>query len=400
LPQFHNIKDLFATLNRGEKLVSDLFEKRKKINYKLDEALEIIGVDEDVVQKLIDKGIVINNSGVLELDEQFLVFFEEVLEVNEVISVSGINEQIKQIREEQILLYQNATSESERQKYLKQVKKALQKIGKSIARAIVDLGRNVENTFKTEPNYKNKLVKLTGQKATLLNIELLITQSYKLITEDEILFFSNAIDEEMRNIIYHLKLVQSEARQNIIELKGQVIEYINQIKHNTHFTEHLRKLKYLKDEHEIKHATNLISILQANQDVIFEPKQNASIKLGLSTLFEPETIAIIKKVNAAKKIEKLKVKKIADTTIGSHTNEEEHIFIDHYELKRKFDLSNVHLFQFLQQYKFTNEITFEELVTLYCQMVILFEHDLRIEEEYLTDNNISYSLVYPNTFRL
>jgi hypothetical protein len=400
LPQFHNIKDLLATLNRGEKLVSDLFEKRKKINYKFDEAIEIIGVDEDVVQKLIDKGIVINNHGILELDEQFLLFFEQVLEVNEVITVSSINEQIKQIREEQILLYQNSNSEIERQKYFKQIKKTLQKIGRSIARAIVDLERNVENTFKTEPNYKNKLVKLTTQKATLQNIELLIEQSYKLITEDEILFFANATDEELRSIIYHLKLVQSEARQNIIELKGQVIEYINQIKHNTHFTEHLRKLKYLKDEHEIKHATDIVTVLQSNKDLIFEPKQNASIKLGLSLLFETEVIAIIRKVNTTKGIEKIKPKKIADAILLSDTVEEEHIFIDHYELKRKFDLSNVHLFQFLQQYKFKQEILFDELVTLYCQMVILFEHDMRIEEEYISVNNISYSLVYPNTFRL
>ncbi len=75
MPNFHNIKDLSTTLARGEKLVSDLFEKRKKINYKIDDALQVIGIEEETIQKLIDKGVVIATNGALELDEAFFSFF-------------------------------------------------------------------------------------------------------------------------------------------------------------------------------------------------------------------------------------------------------------------------------------------------------------------------------------
>ncbi len=329
----------------------------------------------------------------------FLAFFEQQLDVNEDITTSTIHDQIKQIRQEHILFYQNAQTDVERQKFLKQIKKSLQKISKSIARAILDLERNVENTFKTEPNYKNKLVKLDVQKGILGNIEQLIEQSHQLITNDEELFFATATDEDLRIIIHQLKISQSEARQNIIELRRQVIAYINQTKHQTQFTEHLRKLKYLRDEHEIKHSTNVLAVLQTSHDLIFEPRTNAAIKLSLQELYNDDTIDVIKKINAQKNIVTIKAKHIADAIIEAQENNEEHIFIDHHELKRKFDLSNVHLFQFLQQYPFSKPINFEELVTLYCQMIILFEQDMIIEEKYITHQAISYALVYPTTFR-
>src|SRR5687767_7061978 len=144
-----------------------MFEKRKSLSYKYDYALEVMEGNEDVIKLLLNKNIIRQSGNLLELDDQFLKFFEEILEVNEEINTSYIHENLKQVREEYMLYYLQATTDSERFKYLKAVKSALRKIGRITIRNIVDLTRNIDNAFKTEPNYKIKLAKLENYKLKL-----------------------------------------------------------------------------------------------------------------------------------------------------------------------------------------------------------------------------------------
>jgi hypothetical protein len=44
---FNNIKELVSTLNREEKLLSEMFTKRKTLNYKKIYALELVDFDEE-----------------------------------------------------------------------------------------------------------------------------------------------------------------------------------------------------------------------------------------------------------------------------------------------------------------------------------------------------------------
>ena len=93
---FNDIKELVSALKREEKLISQMFVKRKSLNYKLSYALELVDDDDDDrINFLLQRAVIRENGGLLEIDDQFIEFFEQVLDVNEEINLSCINENIK-----------------------------------------------------------------------------------------------------------------------------------------------------------------------------------------------------------------------------------------------------------------------------------------------------------------
>ena len=207
-----------------------MFEKRKSFVYKYDQAAELL--EEERIETLVKKGVIRHNGSYLELDDQFLNFFEQVLEVNEEISTSYINENIQQIKQH-INFYLQETSEDRKYAYLKMVKSALRKIGRITLRNIIDLNRNIENTFKTEPNYTIKIAKLEALDDKRRAIAGLIEQTEYLVTEEERTFFVTALDEELRQLVTQLRRNLTESRHNLIETQKQIIEYLNQVKHQS-----------------------------------------------------------------------------------------------------------------------------------------------------------------------
>ena len=47
---FKNIKELIATLNREERLLSEMFKKRKSVNFKYEYALDIVENNDSRIQ--------------------------------------------------------------------------------------------------------------------------------------------------------------------------------------------------------------------------------------------------------------------------------------------------------------------------------------------------------------
>ena len=76
-----------------------MFTKRKSLSYKYDFALEMVDFDNSRIQYLIDRSVIRSNGNFLEIDDKFLQFFEQVLEVNEEINIAYINENSKNIKE-------------------------------------------------------------------------------------------------------------------------------------------------------------------------------------------------------------------------------------------------------------------------------------------------------------
>jgi hypothetical protein len=58
------------------------------------------------------------------------------------------------------LKFIRSKNENRKYSYLKFIKKTFRKMGVITFRSVVDLRRNIENTFKNESNYKNKHLKL------------------------------------------------------------------------------------------------------------------------------------------------------------------------------------------------------------------------------------------------
>ncbi|MFC0775277.1 hypothetical protein [Terrimonas alba] len=394
---FNSIRELLSTLSRGHKLLAEMFEKRKSLSYKYEYALEVMEGNEDVIKLLLSKNIIRQSGNLLELDDQFLKFFEEILEVNEEINTSYINENLRQVRGEYMLYYLQATTDSERFKYLKAVKSALRKIGRITMRNIVDLTRNIENAFKTEPNYKIKLAKLENHKLKLEAIQQMIVQTEKLVNEDELTFFKTATDEELKYIKTELILDLTESRQNLIETRKQIIEYINQIKYQNRFIEKLRQLKYLRDQFEIKHKTDIIEVLSNTHSLAFEAKPVYSLKLSLENLQRDDIYQLIKKVSGQYKSginpKKLIAENLSADDLKVKTEKEVHINL--HEVKKTFATAGKHLFDYIYEYEFPREVSFAERVTIYCQMISIFEDEFEVSDNFERQDKIEYALVYP-----
>src|SRR5690606_20911622 len=131
---------------------------------------------------LLAHSVIRLNGDFLELDDQFLHFFETILEVNEDINTASIHANIQEVKEN-ILYYLQENNENRRYGYLRKVKNTLRKIGSITLRNVVDLKRNSESTFKNEPNYKVKKAKLEILDQKRVNINSLVEQTDKLLSE-------------------------------------------------------------------------------------------------------------------------------------------------------------------------------------------------------------------------
>jgi hypothetical protein len=392
---FKNIKELIKTLDWSKELLSEMFEKRNLFLYKYEQAVHLIG-DVDKIEKLIDAEIITKNGIFIELDEKYLNFFELILEVNEQISTSFISENIEQIKES-INFYLKENNEDRQFSYLKQTKSALQKIGRITNRSIIDLNRNIENTFKTEPNYKIKLSKLENFDNKRTQIKALIEETDNLITNEELTFFITALDVELNQIVNRLRLQLVDARHNINETHNQIIDYINQTKYKTQLLEKIKQVKYLKDNFELSSKTDFKAILSEKKALIFSPKIRFSTNLSLDYLLMDEGNAIIK--NAIKKFGNKNKPIVTYSEIIEdnylETEVEEEIFINIEDLKRGFMASRNHLYDFVMNYEFPRIVGFSERVTLFCRLVSVYENEFVISEQFMRKDDIEFALIYP-----
>ncbi len=391
---FHSIKELLNALVLGKDLLSEMFGKRKSFDYRYDQAVELI--EESKVEALIEKGILIRNGRYLELEDQLLSFFEQILDVNEEINISLINEHTTQLKEN-IDYYLAEDSEHRKYKYLKAVKASLRKLGFICLRNIVDLNRNIDNTFKTEPNYKIKIKKLENFDLRRISVKQLVSITEQFLSEDELTFFATAKDDELNRITTELRLQLQEARHNLIETEKQIIDFLNQVKLQSNIIEKIRQVKYLKDQFELESKSDITDQLRKMNPLVFENRPTFPVKLSLDLLQEDETYTIIKTLSEKiKNTVKIKVPLAGaiDSTFFDDT-EETNVFINLDKMKSNFSASGYHLLDFVIQYDYPKEVSFEEIVTCYCQLISLFETDFRFTDKYVTHKGTEFSVVYP-----
>ena len=392
---FTNIKELLNLLARTKELLTEMFEKRKSFAYKYEMALEL--ADEEVVEILIAKGVLRQSGAYIELDEQYLGFFEQILEVNEEINTAYIQENIGQVKQN-INFYLQENNEQRKYSYLKQVKSAMRKIGRITLRNIIDLNRNIENAFKSEPNYKIKIVRLESFDQKRKDIQQLIEQTERMILgEEEQTFFKTAMDDELKYITSQLRLKLTEARHNLIETQKQVIEFLNQVKFQSRLVEKIKQVKYLKDQFELKAKTNLVEVLQKSNAVNFEAKPAYPLRLSLDNLQTDEARNSIEKVALKLKQGKRNALPVAEGISDAYlqTETEEEIFINLQAMRNGFAASNKNLYQFVMEYNYPRTVLLDEKLTIFCQLVSMYELEFSVTDDYGKENQIEYAMVFP-----
>jgi hypothetical protein len=398
LKTFSSIRELLSVLSREQKLITEIFEKRKVLSYKYDDALEVLDYNEDKLRLLLEFAVIRENGAYLELDDQFLQFFEQILEVNEEINVSYITENLQTIKQN-IIYYLKENSESRKYNYLRQVKSALRKTGIIAIRNVVDLKRNIDNTFKNEPNYKIKKAKLEHLDIKRNDIATLITLTDNLVAGDEEqTFFKTASDEELQRIINALRGQLNFCRHNLIDIQKQIIEFLNRLKYQSGLLEKIRQLKYLKDQFELKSKTNIVKLLLSDHALVYEPNPIYSLKLSLDQLqSDDEALDAIKKVVSRNRSGNRSVVQLSDNNLSDYMQldieEVEQINLE--AVKNSFLAGSNNLFDFLQTYDFGKPVSFEECLTIYCQLISQYDLQFRLTGDYQTRQNTEYLLIYP-----
>lgn len=394
---FFNIKDLITALNREKDLLAEMFAKRISFNFKYTDALSLVDEDENRLEFLVQMEVLRKNEQYLELEDQYLEFFEQVLAVNEEINPAYIDQSILQIKEN-IDYFLNETNPKRKYSYLKIIKKVFRRVGVITLRNVIDLRRNVDNTFKNEQNYKNKILKLNNLDEKSKLIKKLIDQTLNLTDTEERTFYNQALDSELRQIITNLKFTLRECAHNLIEIQAQIIEYLNQIELQGQFLEKLQKIKYLKDQLVLTSESNIHQILNQRNPVIFEKRVNEPLKLSLDELRNSEVaFEVIKRVaerfRNRMKIEIPVAGEIADDFLEN--NEEEQVMIDFEAVKNQFLAGSNDLFNFILNHDFHIPVSFDQRITIFCQMASQYELNMEITDDFAREENVEYALIYP-----
>ena len=204
MPTYSNIKELTRGLQQGAKLLNDMFIKRKTVSVKYDDAVETLEGDENKLKHLINFGVVVRSGDTLELDDAYQRFFEEVLDVNEDINVASVQTYISKLKlgMESFLA---ADTPARRAQYIREIRHTFKSIENATRRNVVDLKRNVEQTYKQEPNFKIKELRLKDfdEKARL--IAELVGQTEKVMDEQTIFFANAAMDIGLKQTVSEVK---------------------------------------------------------------------------------------------------------------------------------------------------------------------------------------------------
>ena len=372
---YNSIPHITNTLNLGKDLLEVLFEKRKSLPFRYDYALDII--DENKLNILIEREVIRRNGPYIEMDEHYLSFYELLLEANEEISTSVIDENI-QLVYQLIDYYSKEDNDLRKLGYLRSVKAHLRKIGKILVRNVVSLQRVIDNTFKNEPSYKVKIVEVE-----------------KLLDRERTPFFAQAPDEELLTIARELKTELLSAGHSLIHSQQDIIDYLNQIRTQVGFTRKLRRIKYLREQFELQENTNVREVVDAERSVVLEGVQPTLFKVSIPYLQTDEALDVILKVADGIRPDKV-IHRQELGVISAEQMENQEVgeaAINTRKMMDVFSRTGGDLFSFVMAYDYNRKMDFEAKVTLFCRLLSLYENELEITDRFGHMEHVEYAII-------
>lgn len=394
LTHFRSIEELTKTLSREQGLLSEMFEKRKLMKFPVRLAIDLVGGNETRLRKLVDYGVLVETGNMVEIESDYLNFFEEVLNVNEEISVLSVQECINTLKE-YIGYFLQETNTNRKAGYQDSVRQLLKKTGFRTLKNVVDLKRNMDNAYKQEPNYIIKKKKLENLDEKSHSIRAMIRECEKLM-DNEHAFFIMANDPHMAKTCSDVKHDFVEAYHALMEIDRQIISYINQIDQQNKLYKKIRRLKYLQDQLLIKSGTNIKNMLEERNPLWMESRQYNKIRLSLEMLREDELVVkILRRIaerNGIHKTAKTEADPLTEEELQNHARLLKDV--DSAEVWNSFLASSYNLFEFILRYDYKVKRNIEEHVTLFCQLVILHPDECRMTGKYAIYQDIEYPIIY------
>lgn len=393
---FRSIEELIKSLDREKVLLKEMFAKRKSLSFRYDYALEMTEYKEERIRFLIEYGMIRDTGDFLEMEDIYLKFLEDVLEVNEEINVSFVQDYLTRLNEN-IDYYLKENNEQRKYNYQREVRRCLKNIALTTVRNVMDLKRNMDNTYKNEPNYQIKKSKLVRLDEKRNNIALLIRKSEELIDHQQPIFFQVAMDVQMRNVVSDVKLQLNESYHNLIEIHKQIIRYLNLIDYQNRIFEKIKGLKYLKDQFLLEENTDIRRVASQKNPVWMEPQISYRIKLSIDNLrTSDEAFSIIKKLSTHRKSAPKGVKQLAQAIPEEYLENQSQVIdvVNLREIHNAFMASGTHLFHFVMNYRYRKEMTRSDKLIYFCQLASQYTDELYFSDTYEVTGEVEYPLIY------
>ena len=394
---FSDIDSLLRVISREKDILRFLFVSRKAPSLRPEQALEnFLEEDSRRLEYLLEHGVIRVEDGVLVLEDTYLRFFEEVLEVNEEINVLSVKQHIDALSEN-IELWLTVSSEARRHRYMGEILRILRGIALSTHRNVIDLKRAIDSTYKSERDYAVKRKRLEILDRKRADIALLIKEAEKLFDERQRVFFGPSMDAHLKDTVAQVKDALTEAYHGLLELDRQIILYLNRIEAEQRLTEKVRRIKYLKDQLVWESSTDVIWALQTHRPAFLEKRPWYNCLPPLDALVNtPDGIAALREAHAALKrptarrkvvAEPLTPEELARSAVVKDT-------LNTFEVRNAFLGSSKDLMTFLQEREdaLSSE---EERLTLFCRLAVEFDEEFRITEDYREAGGFLYPLIYP-----
>ena len=373
-----------------------MFLQRKTIAVKYDDALETLDGDENKLKLLITYGVIVKTGDSLELDDAYQRFFEEVLSVNEDINISSVKMYIDKLNLG-INSYLAAENNTRREGFLREIRHTFKSIDNATRRNVIDLKRNVDDTYKQEPNFKIKELRLKDfdEKARLIGE--LIHQTERVMDEQTI-FFSTAADYGLKQTVSEVREGLRESAHGLIAVTAQIIDYLNRIEYQSRLVKRVRQLKYLRDQFMIEQATNVKELMAQTDAVWMERQPKYITRVSLDFLRNEDTALDIldnirrrlsKKANISSRLaEKIDANYLEEQTETTRA-------FNHQELLNGFLAQSSDLFYYVWNYSFTDLLDKESRLVLFLQMASQYPDQMRYTDEIKTIDNIDYPIIFP-----
>ena len=373
-----------------------MFLQRKTIAVKYDDALETLDGDENKLKLLITYGVIVQTGDSLELDDAYQRFFEEVLSVNEDINISSVKMYIDKLNLG-INSYLAAENNTRREGFLREIRHTFKSIDNATRRNVIDLKRNVDDTYKQEPNFKIKELRLKDfdEKARLIGE--LIHQTERVMDEQTI-FFSTAADYGLKQTVSEVREGLRESAHGLIAVTAQIIDYLNRIEYQSRLVKRVRQLKYLRDQFMIEQATNVKELMAQTDAVWMERQPKYITRVSLDFLHNEDTALDIldnirrrlsKKANIKSRLaEKIDISYLEEQTETTRA-------FNHQELLNGFLAQSSDLFYYVWNYSFTDSLDKELRLVLFLQMASQYPDQIHYTDEIKTIDNIEYPIIYP-----
>ena len=393
---FKSVKELTRGLQQGAKLLNDMFLKRKTVTVKYDDAVETLDGDEKKLDHLLKFGIVVQTGDSLELDDAYMRFFEEVLSANEYINIASVQAYISKLRLD-IESYLVAENNSRRDKIARDIRYTFRRIENTTRNNVKDLKHKVDDTYKQEPNFKIKELRLKDFDEKAQHITELIKQTEQVIEEQSI-FFANAMDISMRQTVNEVKEGLHESAHGLIAISAQIIDYLNRIEYQSRLVKKVRQLKYLKDQFLIEEGTDVKQLMAQTDDAWMEKQPKYITRVSLDFLRNDdaalEILGNIRTRLNKKATIKSRLAPSIDAQYLSEQTEATRMF-SHQEIMNGFTAQSSDLFTYVWNYEFEDSTDAESRLVLFLQLASQYDERLNYTSETRRISNIEYPIIYP-----